>query len=68
VLANDTGSGLQLSAPNAYSLNGGNVALVSNQIRYTPKAGFTGDDKLWYTFNDELGRTNWGEVTITVSN
>lgn len=68
VLANDVGTGLQLNEPNAYSLNGGNVALVSNIIRYTPKVGFTGSDKLWYTFSDSLGRSNWGEVTITVSN
>jgi hypothetical protein len=68
VLDNDIGTGLQLNTPNAYSLNGGSVALVANEISYTPKAGFTGEDKLWYTFTDVQGRSNWGEVTITVSN
>jgi hypothetical protein len=68
VLANDIGTGLQLNAPNAYSLNAGSVALVANKIRYTPQAGFMGEDKLWYTFSDALGRSSWGEVTITVSN
>ena len=68
VLANDIGTGLQLNTPNAYSLNGGDVALAANALRYTPKAGFTGDDKIWYTFSDSLGRSHWGEVTITVRN
>ncbi len=67
VLANDVGSGLELETPNAWSTNGGNVSLSSNQIRYTPAPGFNGFDKLWYTFKDALGRKSWGEVTITVS-
>ena len=67
VLANDVGNGLVLIAPNAWSLNGGNVSLSSNKISYKPKSGYNGQDKIWYTFNDTLGRTGWGEVTITVS-
>ena len=68
VLANDIGSGLQLNTPNAYSLNAGDIVLTENKLNYTPKADFTGEDKLWYTFSDSLGRTNWGEVVITVEN
>ena len=68
VLANDTGSGLELVTPNAWSMRGGNVSLSSNKIRYTPPAsGFNGEDKLWYTFTDSLGRGSWSEVTINVS-
>ena len=67
VLANDIGSGLELIAPNAWSLNGGNVALSSNKLSYKPKSGYNGQDKIWYTFTDTLGRTGWGEVTLTVS-
>ena len=66
-LANDTGNGLTLNAPNAWSLNGGNVALASNKITYKPKAGFNGVDKIWYTFKDSQGRGNSGEITINVS-
>ena len=67
VLANDTGSGLVLNAPNAWSLKGGSVALVANKLVYTSKAGFTGSDNIWYTFKDSLGRGNSGQVNITVN-
>ena len=67
VLANDRGNGLTLTAPNAWSLNGGSVALVNNKLTYKSKAGFTGSDKIWYTFSDSQGRTNSGQVNITVN-
>ena len=68
VLANDTGSGLTLSAPNAWSLKGGSVSLVNNQLVYQPKAGFTGSDNIWYVFSDSQGRSNTGQVNIAVTN
>ena len=67
VLANDIGTGLVLVTPNAWSQKGGRVSLAANKISYTPKAGFNGVDKLWYTFRDTLGRSSWGAVTINVS-
>jgi|GEM_PF-1190829 len=66
-LANDTGNGLVLNAPNAWSLNGGNVSLVNNKIVYQSKAGFTGSDNIWYTFADSQGRGNSGVINITVT-
>ncbi|RVU85979.1 DUF1929 domain-containing protein [Leucothrix sargassi] len=66
VLANDTGNGLVLIAPNAWSLRGGSVSLVDNRLAYTPKSDFTGEDKIWYTFRDVENRQTWGEVTIDV--
>ena len=66
-LANDTGSGLVLQAPNAWSLNGGNVALFGNQLRYTPKAGFNGLDKIWYNVRDSQSRTAFSVININVS-
>ncbi|MGB1310163.1 MAG: Ig-like domain-containing protein [Leucothrix sp.] len=68
VLANDLGSGLVLTAPNVWSLKGGNVSLVDNKLVYTPKAGFTGSDNIWYVFNDFQNRSNSGQVNITVIN
>jgi len=68
VLANDIGNGLVLNAPNQWSLNGGTVALVENKLSYTPKSGYNGEDKIWYSFSDVEGRSNWGVVTIDVSN
>ena len=68
VLANDTGNGLVLNTPNAYSLEAGSVSLVSNKLVYRSAIGFTGEDKIWYTFQDVEGRSHWAEVTINVSN
>lgn len=65
-LANDLGVGLTLIAPNIWSLKGGNVALVDNKLSYKPKAGFSGEDKIWYVFSDFQGRTNSGQINITV--
>ena len=67
VLANDTGNGLSLTSSNPWSLNGGRVSISNNRINYTPKSGFTGEDKLWYVFEDSLGRTNSSSVTINIS-
>jgi len=66
-LANDTGSGLTLIAPDIWSMKGGNVTLVDNKISYVSSDGFTGTDKIWYAFSDSQGRTNSGEVTIIVT-
>jgi len=67
VLANDSGTGLVLNAPNAWSLKGGTVALQSNKLVYKSKSGFTGSDNIWYTFKDAQGRSNNGQVNITVT-
>jgi hypothetical protein len=67
VLANDIGAGLVLTEPNAWSLRGGRVALVNGQLTYTSADGFTGEDNIWYVFSDTLGRTNSGQVDITVT-
>lgn len=65
-LANDSGRGMSLAEPDIWSLKGGNVSLLNNKIIYTPPPGFNGEDKVWYTFSDWLGRTNSGEITISV--
>jgi len=66
-LANDTGVGLTLNTPNAYSQKSGNVGLENNKITYKPKLGFNGTDKVFYTFKDAQGRSNYGTIVITVS-
>ena len=67
VLANDTGTGLTLTEPNAWSLRGGNVSLVNNKLVYKPKQGYAGADNIWYVLTDSIGRTNSGQVNITVT-
>ena len=66
-LANDTGIELQLLAPNEWSLRGGRVSLENNKIAYSPKAGYTGEDKIWYTLKDGGNRERWSVVTINVT-
>ena len=65
-LSNDTGSGLRITEVNAYSVNGGRVAIVNGQLRYTPKTGFRGTDSFWYAIADSLNRTNSAKVSVTV--
>ena len=65
-LANDTGAGLSIIEINEYSRNGGKVAIVDGKLRYTPKSGYTGDDRFWYAIKDSLGRTNAARVTIVI--
>ena len=66
VLLNDTGTGLVLNTPNPYSLKAGGVSLLNNKLVYQSAAGFTGEDNIWYTFQDVEGRSNWAKVTINV--
>jgi len=67
VVANDNGVGLYVTESNPWSLLGGSVSVVDGKIVYTPKSDFVGEDKLWYVFSDSIGRTNSGEVVITVT-
>ena len=67
VLTNDTGLGLVLNAPNAWSLKGGAVSLAGNKLVYTSKVGFTGSDNIWYVMVDAQGRKNSAQVKINVT-
>ena len=68
VLANDTGTGLTIDEINPWSLRGGQVVIIENKLSYTPVQDFTGEDKIWYVFEDSQGRTNSAEVTIDIVN
>ena len=65
-LSNDTGGGLRITEVNAYSVNGGRVAIVNGQLRYTPKTGYRGTDSFWYAIADSLNRTNSAKVNVTI--
>ena len=67
VLANDIGTGLEIVSSNPWSQKGGTVAIADNKINYKPRNGFLGVDKLWYVLKNAQGRSNFSEVTITVS-
>ena len=66
VVANDTGVGLRVKKPNAWSKRGGSVSLVDNKIVYRSKQGFNGEDTIWYVVEDSQGRTRYSQVNITV--
>ncbi|MBE0363517.1 hypothetical protein PULV_a0968 [Pseudoalteromonas ulvae UL12] len=60
---NDT---LTLSSPAA---NNGTVTIINNeQLSYTPKPGFVGQDTITYTVSDGQGGTAQGVITMTVKN
>ena len=54
--------GIDAEAPSA----GGSVSIVDNRIRYTPVAGFSGQESFTYLMSDAVGTASaW--VTVTVS-
>jgi len=69
VLANDTGEDLTLTHVNDWTVEGGRAVLDADKqsLTYTPKAGFTGNDSFWYTFEDNQGRKNAAKVTVYVT-
>ncbi|PWQ95073.1 Ig-like domain-containing protein [Leucothrix pacifica] len=66
-LDNDSGSELQFVGEGGYSELGGTYILSkSGAMSYYPPSGFSGQDRVWYVFEDALGRTNWSVVTFNV--
>lgn len=74
-LQNDIGKNLKLAVDSRWSWKGGSV-----EVRYSKEEGYylvyspnpkTGDgqlqDKIWYTIEDEVGRTSWGVVVLNVT-
>ncbi|MEV4509733.1 Ig-like domain-containing protein [Dactylosporangium sp. NPDC049525] len=70
VLANDTdpnpGDVLTVTAWDATAAGGGTVMNTGGVLRYTPAAGFTGDDTFTYTVDDGHGGASTGTVTVHV--
>jgi hypothetical protein len=78
VLANDPvlsrygiasyGSQLRITAVSAGSAAGSiEIASDGRQVRYTPAAGFTGDETFEYTVVDETGHVDTAQVTVHVA-
>lgn len=67
VLANDSGSGLSVSAVTVPA--NGTAAINADQtVTYTPDSGFTGSDGFQYTIKDSANRTASATVSVTVRN
>ena len=67
VLANDTGSSLQILSVTVPA-NGTATINTDKTITYTPKMGHTGSDSFQYTIRDGAGRKATGKVSVTVRN
>lgn len=67
VLENDSGTGLKLEESNPSTAKGGQTEIMGTYIRYTPPAGFSGEDSFWYSLADDEDRTNSTEVKVQVS-
>jgi hypothetical protein len=73
VLANDVdpaGGGLTLTAASIASevpAGAGSVAIVGNQVRYTPTLLYTGAVLVSYTASDANGNTTNGQLSIVVT-
>ena len=67
VLANDTGTGLTVSAVTVPA-NGTAAINAGQTVTYTPNAGYTGGDSFQYTIKDSTNRTASASVAVTVRN
>ena len=68
VLANDTDpNGDRLVLTQAGQAANGTVAIENGQIRYTPKAGFSGQDQFTYTVSDGKGGQDTATATVSVT-
>jgi len=78
VLRNDIGKNLILKLDGTWSQQGGRAYVSLGEptgvpsINYVPKASFAEDgieeDTVYYVIEDEYGRSNWGALTIDVTN
>ena len=69
VIANDIGSGLELTEVNTTTKRLGSASINADKqsITYRSAIGFVGVDTFWYVFKDNQGRTNAAKVTVTVA-
>ena len=67
VLANDSDvDGDVLAIAAVGGAGHGTVAIVDGQVRYSPNAGFTGNDMFNYSISDGAGGTAQASATVTV--
>ena len=66
VLANDTGTGITVTAHTNPSHGAVSIA-ADGAYSYTPAAGFAGPDSFTYTITDSASRTSTATVQLTVS-
>jgi hypothetical protein len=71
VLDNDTdphGDTLTLSAVSGLPASAGTVAVVGNNIQYTPASGYMGSISFEYTIRDAFGNSSTARVDLNVTN
>jgi len=69
-LDNDSGNNLKIVDREGWSQKGGKYSVdAAGTLNYSPPRslyGVGGQDKIWYTIEDEVGRTNWGVINFTI--
>lgn len=74
-LDNDIGKGLRIIGSggykdqlNAWSEKGGRYKVEGGyRMSYTPPANFNGQDRVWYSFEDQYGRKNYSVINFNVN-
>ncbi len=66
VLANDSGSGLTVTA-NGAGTHGVMTVDPDGTLTYSPDAGWAGDDTITYTISDQFARTATASITVTTA-
>lgn len=64
---NDTGCQLKIKSITADYFNRGTMKIDNNELVYTPDATRSGEDVFWYVIEDILGRSNYAEVRVVVT-
>jgi uncharacterized repeat protein (TIGR01451 family) len=68
VLGNDTDADNDPLVVESVTMPANGAAVIEGtQVRYTPNAGFVGEDTFDYTIGDGLGGTDTGGLTVTVT-
>jgi hypothetical protein len=64
--ADPDGDALTVTAAGPGTAHGGTAVLLAEAVRYTPPAGFAGDDTFSVTLTDARGASVVGTITVTV--
>src|SRR6185436_19406034 len=63
----NSGDTLHITLPRTASTEGGTISLGATAVLYTPKAGFTGQDRFTYRLLGDFGGTNETTVNVAVT-
>jgi len=65
VLANDTGSGISISAVD--SVWTGSASIVNGKIKYVASGSYTGTINIYYDITDSAGNVAWAKISMNIT-